>query len=349
MRDRLRAIVPAALWLVAAALLAFGGAGLVAGVGTLPGGPGRAELTWAGDRAIEPGLEAATALAGALSQDVDDLGAAGRAALAALVARDQDALTRTLGVGDQLAARVAARTAELRTAVRSLPGVAGSAPDPLPPTTELILGSPQRQAVALLLRAADLTGDLDRTWRQLAAGAAPAMELMTLLENHDATTAEAAAEGRAGRYADAVALLDRSAEILTSARVLREALASRVDVSVLDQWLERNDTYDAALRDLYDALRRSGGRVTQEVKAAFAAEQAAKERLPPDTRGLVVIMAEIARGGLNQAVIAIEEAKGSLREALDQIETVRAGATSYVMADDRRSGFCHARASPRPG
>ena len=66
--------------------------------------------------------------------------------------------------------------------------------------------------------------------------------------------------------------------------------------------------------------------MTKEVRDAFAAEQAAKERLPPDTRGLVVIMAEIARGGLNQAVIAIEEAKGRLREALDQLEAIRSGA-----------------------
>jgi adenosylcobinamide amidohydrolase len=39
--------------------------------------------------------------------------------------------------------------------------------------------------------------------------------------------------------------------------------------------------------------------------------------LPPDTRGLVVIMADIGRGGMNGAVITIEEAKGKLSAALD--------------------------------
>ena len=56
------------------------------------------------------------------------------------------------------------------------------------------------------------------------------------------------------------------------------------------------------------------------MRRALAAEEAAKARLPPDTRGLVVIMAEIAQGGMNQAVIAIEEAKGGLDEALGALE-----------------------------
>ena len=60
--------------------------------------------------------------------------------------------------------------------------------------------------------------------------------------------------------------------------------------------------------------------VTDAVKEAIAAEQRAKERLPPDTRGLVVIMAEIAQGGMNQAVIAIEGAKGRLTAAIDALE-----------------------------
>ncbi len=321
-RDRIREASLAALWILAAALFALGAAGLVGAVGAVPGTPGRAELTWAGDRAIAPGLEAATSLAERLSRKVDDLGAAGRAALAALVARDRDLLARTLDEGTRLAADVEAATAELRSEVRSLPGLAGSAPDPLPPTSELVLGAEQRRAVELLLEAARLTADLDRIWAELAGGALPAMELMGLLEEHDTSTAAAAAEGRAERYADAIATLDRSAKLLAAARGLRDELATRADVTVLDEWLDRNAAYDAALRALYDALRRSGGRVTEAVRDAFAAERTAKERLPPDTRGLVVIMAEIARGGLNQAVIAIEEAKGSLLEALDELEAI---------------------------
>ena len=80
-------------------------------------------------------------------------------------------------------------------------------------------------------------------------------------------------------------------------------------MTVLDQWLDRNAAYDRALRDLYTVIPKVGSRVTDAVRKAIAAEQAAKDRLPPDTRGLVVIMAEIGRGGMNGAVIAIEEAR----------------------------------------
>ena len=41
--------------------------------------------------------------------------------------------------------------------------------------------------------------------------------------------------------------------------------------------------------------------------------------LPQDARGLVVIMAEIGRGGLNGAVITIEEARGQLAGAVEDL------------------------------
>ena len=107
---------------------------------------------------------------------------------------------------------------------------------------------------------------------------------------------------------------------------LRDALSNTADVTILDEWLTRNRNLDSALRDLYAALRDSKGKVTDEVRTAAAAEDAAQKRLPPDTRGLVIIMADIARGGLNQAVIGIEEAKGKLAAAvaaLDRMDTAQ--------------------------
>ena len=55
--------------------------------------------------------------------------------------------------------------------------------------------------------------------------------------------------------------------------------------------------------------------MTAAVRAAFAELRAAEAALPPDGRALVVIMSDVARGGLNQAVIGIEEAKGRLDAA----------------------------------
>jgi hypothetical protein len=89
-------------------------------------------------------------------------------------------------------------------------------------------------------------------------------------------------------------------------------------VTTLDSWLDRNAEYDAALRRLYLALDDLGGRVTNEVREARAAERLARDRLPPDGRGMILIMAEIGRGGMNGAVIAIEEVRGALLKALEE-------------------------------
>jgi hypothetical protein len=59
--------------------------------------------------------------------------------------------------------------------------------------------------------------------------------------------------------------------------------------------------------------------VTPAIREALAAEQEARDQLPEDTRGMVIIMSEIGRGGLNQAVIAIEQARGELDGALESI------------------------------
>jgi len=123
-------------------------------------------------------------------------------------------------------------------------------------------------------------------------------------------------EGAAGHYAAAIKTLALAKAELVSARAVRDQLAALVDTSTLDAWIDRNATYDAAVGDLWAAVLASPTRVTAAVRAAAARERAAKARLPADTRALVVILGDIARGGLNQAVIAIEEARGRLLDAL---------------------------------
>ncbi len=93
-----------------------------------------------------------------------------------------------------------------------------------------------------------------------------------------------------------------------------------MDVDTLDGWLARNRAIDAALRDLYSLLEESQGLDTPEVQRALASVDAARASLPPDTRALVVILADVARGGLNQAVIAIEEARGRLAAAAGTVQ-----------------------------
>ena len=117
-------------------------------------------------------------------------------------------------------------------------------------------------------------------------------------------------------YEDAIAGLDGADATILAARSLRTQLSNTVDVTVLDEWLDRNAAYDVALRNLYAEYARVGNTVTQALRDAIAAEAEARRQLPPDTRGLVVIMAEIGRGGMNGAVIAIEQARGRLTAAI---------------------------------
>ncbi len=129
-------------------------------------------------------------------------------------------------------------------------------------------------------------------------------------------TGDAAALGRTGKYAEALERLAESDRLIFDARNFHDSLAETVDVTTLDRWLDLNADYDAALRHLYQAILDSGGVVTPDVRAAYDAEAAARERLPADTKGLVIILSEIGRGGLNQAVIGIEQARAELDAAL---------------------------------
>jgi hypothetical protein len=292
-------------WLVVATILALGAAGIAGSMAHQPGTPARAELTYAGDLAIEPGLEAAEADLVSLSDQVTQLGELGRGALSALVARDLATLDATVADGTRLSTTIAVHSDAIRTSLLALPGIG--------PEAALVISPESLRRHALALRAITATDGLAVAWSRLGAGAVAATRVTVLLVDHDKTTGEAAAAGRAGTYPAALATLATSDSQIAEARTLRDALIpSGVDVSTLTQWLDLNAAYDKALRDLYQALIDSKGKVTPKVRAAFAAEKVALAALPSDTKGLVVILAEIGRGGLNQAVITIEEARGDL-------------------------------------
>ena len=66
-----RAALRAILWLLVAAVLAVGGAGLIAAMSHPPGSRARAELTWAGDAARPSGLDRTADQLGDLVDDVE--------------------------------------------------------------------------------------------------------------------------------------------------------------------------------------------------------------------------------------------------------------------------------------
>ena len=298
----------AVAWLIAALVVALGAAGIVAALDHLPDGAGRPELTWTADQALADDLDAVSVELLVLADAAGVLGGHGRTALSAMVGRDSAALVAALDAGaaqldtvDAAAARVAARLATIPLA----------GPDRAIRYSSVTLA--RYDAAAAALASVD---PLRPAWVQLAAGVAPAAQLIDHLLAHDKVAGQAIQHGGAGEYRTAIRTVDAASAELDAARAIRDRLAAAVDVSTLDDWIARNAAYDKALRDLWDALRRSGGRVTDAVRTAAAAERTAKEELPADARALVVIVGDVARGGLNQAVITIEEARGELLDAL---------------------------------
>ena len=300
--------VLAAAWLVIVIVLSLGAAGIVATMAHNPGTAARAELTYAGDKAFEPGLSAAEVELTKLSDEVSALSQLGRKALSQLTSGDSDALDATVTEGETLASTITAHGSDIRAQLEALPGLGRAA--------ELTLSPEVRRRHAIALGALGAIDGLEPAWSQLAVSSAAASRIVTLLTDHDATTGEAAALGRSEKYEEALAKLDESDSLMSQARALRDTLSRTVDVGTLTTWLDLNSTYDAALRGLYQSLVDSGGRLNDEVKAAFEAEKEAASHLPPDSKALVVILAEIGRGGLNQAVITIEQSRGELDSAI---------------------------------
>ncbi len=307
---RLRTLVGALIWLAVIVVIAFGAAGIVAGTDHPPGSDGRPDATAAGDAEVTPMLDAANADLSALAGQVEALSTQARGALAALNSADPTTGEAAIAEGDKLVADVTARTAALRRELSAVPYVGT-------PVAGLHVSDTVVQRHDRLVAALDATQGLDFAWARLTIGAVAATKMSALLAQHDSLVGQAADSGVHAKYAAALKLLGQATAQLDAARVIRDQLVDTVDVSVLDEWVSRNAAYDTALGNLYKEISKVKGKVTANTRAAVKAEAAARARLPPDTRGLVIIMADIGRGGMNGAVVAIEEAKGKLSDALD--------------------------------
>ena len=302
--------LPAALaWLVAVLAIALGAAGLVTAMDAPPAGRDRPELTVRGDAIVDAALDAIESELATLSADVDALGTQARGALASLVGSDMTTVDGAIAAGDGLMVQVTLRVATIRQALAEVPLIGT-------PQARYQVSSAVRDRYDRLRAAVAEVDGLDGAWARLTTGSVAASRLSTLLAAHDQAVLSAAGLGRDAKYKEAVETLDGADAAISDSRRLRDVLANTVDVVVLDQWLDRNAGYDVALRGLYQALDDVGGRVTRAVREAIDAEKAAKERLPGDSRGLILIMGEIGRGGMNGAVIAIEQARGRLADAL---------------------------------
>jgi hypothetical protein len=308
----MRRVLLIIVWLLVAAVIAIGGAGLVATMANSPGTAARPELTTDGDEAARAGLVAAEQGIADLATDVDRLGELGRGGLTALVDSDFATLDAAVADGQTLARSIEDRSDALRTQLGQLPGTG--------PDEDLLWSPATRRHRDVALDALNATSGLESAWVRLAAGSTTANGLTGLLTDHDRIAGQAAASGRAGKYAAALKTLDQAEAKLTQAKTMRDALANTVDVTTLTQWIDANATYDQALGRLYQATIDAKGRITDELRQAAVAERKAHDLLPSNTTGLVIILAEIGRGGLNQAVIGIEETRAKLQAAVDRLD-----------------------------
>jgi hypothetical protein len=301
-------VFKAVVWLLVAVLIALGGAGVIAAMNHVPATPARAELTWAADQETISSLDEATDRLQALTESVESLGSFGRQALAAVVAGDVDQVNQTIAAGTLQLGRISADRQALDAIVEQVPNVGNG--------SDLRISPEVQDRYDGIVSTPAFTDGLEDDWRTFTGRALDAANLNALLAQHDQETAAAAQQGLQEKYPQAVLLLDTSDATIRQLEGIRDRLAKTTDVTTLDRWLERNEAYDAALRHLYEVLIDADGKVTKKVRAAFDAEQQARKRLPVDTRPLVVIMADVAQGGLNQAVISIEETRQSLADAL---------------------------------
>jgi hypothetical protein len=303
-------VVAGLAWTLVAATVALGAAGLDGTLLHPPGGASRAELTYAGDTALATRLDAATRTLTDIADNVDRMAAASKAALGAIASADAEALQSNLERGNGAAVLISASTLDLR---KSLTGLPGDDPDAVVQYSNATL---VRRAEILAAMDAALT--LAESWAQVTGKSLSAARVTSLLQQHDSTVFDASQLGLAAKYGDAVAKLETAKITLADITSLRNEIAAATEVTILDEWIAIHQRYDDALEILYKAIDVAKGRNTLAVQAAKREEKAARANLPADNRAIVVIVAEIAKAGLNQAVLAINDAQGRIERALEE-------------------------------
>jgi hypothetical protein len=319
-RRRVARLLFVVIWIFVMVLVSLGSAGLVTSLSHQPGSPARPELTWQGDAAIGPQLDAARTDLQAIAEQLDRLGTLARGSLAAAVATRSDTLDQAIADGTVLVSQIDGASNALTARLLALPGIG--------PNPDLRLSRSNQARLRLLIDALDSTRTLSDDWARLTRGTVDAGRLTGLLDQHDKLIVSAIDAAIARKFKTAIARIDRASERLNEAGKIRDTLRLRTDVATLTEWLRRNQEYDTALRRLYVISARSPVRITQAMRNALAAEKRARDALPKDNSGLIIIVAELSRGGINQAVIAIEKARTDLGDGLAAVDEEVAGASA---------------------
>jgi hypothetical protein len=315
--DRLRLIAGRTLvrvgWLVLAAGLAFGSAGVVAAAEHLPSSGARPELTWAADQALTIRLNDGVRELALLKQDVDSLSTQARATLSSLT--DINAVTlRTAwdsGWNDvnSIDTESADLNAKLDCATLASTSATALAEKYSPP-----LVTRYRLTCVAVASVAPIHDD----WQSMVDSSKTAFQVVDDIESHDSIATDALKLATQGRYPEAIAKLALASSALSDATTIANNLAKVTDVSTLTTWLTRTTNWDAAALLLWQTTIDSHGLITAQVTAALRGEAAARALLPDNTSVLQVVLYEIA-GNMTSDGISIETARGQLGAALDEL------------------------------
>jgi hypothetical protein len=315
--DRMRVWVGHGLvrlgWVVLAAGLAFGSAGVAAATQHSPASGDRPELTWAADKELSVTLDAAVHDLVLINGDVDGLGQTARKTLTSLVQVDQAALTEAWDSGSGAVTSIDARATGLSKRLNC---------DPWDAARELELSKTYGPApidryhriCMALTSVAPLRGD----WEALVAGSRTAMQVASDINNHDQIGANALQLATQGHYPEALAQLSQASTAIADATSITADLANVIDVSTLQDWLTRTTRWDNAARVLWQSMIDSSGRITPQVTAALKGEGDARALLPDDNSVLQVVLDELA-GNLIPDGISIETVKGAFSDALGDL------------------------------
>jgi hypothetical protein len=300
-------------WLVLAAGLAFGSAGVVAATQPTPAGGHRQELTWAADQELSAKLDAAVRDMVLVNGDIDLLGQTSRKTLASLVQIDQGALTDAWGSGSTAVDSIYARAGDLDTRLTCDPWSAAREGELSKTYSPALIDRYHRICLALTS-----VGPLRDDWASLVAGSRTAIQVALDINSHDQIGTNALRLATQGRYPEALAELSRASTAIADATSVTADLAKVTDVSTLQDWLTRTTRWDSAAGVLWQTVIDSKGGISPQVTAAIKGEKDARALLPDDNSVLQVVMDELA-GNLIPYGISIETSRGAFAAAISDL------------------------------
>jgi len=315
--DRIRAVVGHVLirvgWVVLAAALAFGSAGIIAATDHVPSSGARPELTWSADQALSARLDSAVRDLARLQDDVDSLSDMARQTLASMAQLNQQGLQTAWNGGWNDVNSIDAGAASLTAALKCSTWDATVRNEMIKTTSPALVDRYHNVCVAITSVA-----PLHDNWQAMVDDSATALRVVQDIENHDSNAATALQSATQGRYSDALSELASATASLADATTIATTLAKVTDVSTLTSWLSRTQAFDDALRLLWQTMIASKGKVTAQVTTALRAVNDAKALLPTDNSALQVVVYEAA-GDVTANGISIETARGALADALGQL------------------------------